>query len=109
KRGADLVVWPEAAAAFLFQPDDQYPAELASDAEYRTALLTLAKNTREPILFGAPALARADGGWDFTIAPTSCRPTARAKLMRTTTRSSWCRSASMFPPARFSASSSTRS
>jgi apolipoprotein N-acyltransferase len=65
KRGADLVVWPEAAAAFLFQPDDQYPAELASDAEYRTALLTLAKNQREPILFGAPALARADGRLGF--------------------------------------------
>ena len=44
KRGADLVVWPEAAAAFLFQPDDQYPAELASDAAYRTALLTLAQD-----------------------------------------------------------------
>ena len=65
KRGADLVVWPEAAAAFLFQPDDQYPAELASDAEYRTALLTLAKNQHEPILFGAPALARADGRLGF--------------------------------------------
>jgi apolipoprotein N-acyltransferase len=65
KRGADLIVWPEAAAAFLFQPDDQYPAELASDAEYRTALLTLAKNMRTPILFGAPALARADGHLGF--------------------------------------------
>ncbi len=65
KRGVDLVVWPEAAAAFLFQPDDQYPAELASDAEYRTALLTLAKNQHEPILFGAPALARADGRLGF--------------------------------------------
>jgi apolipoprotein N-acyltransferase len=65
KRGADLIVWPEAAAAFLFEPGDQYPAELASDAEYRTALLTLAKNMRTPILFGAPALARADGHLGF--------------------------------------------
>ncbi|HEY6301403.1 MAG TPA: apolipoprotein N-acyltransferase [Candidatus Binatus sp.] len=65
KRGADLIVWPEAAAVFLFQPDDQYPAELASDAEYRTALLTLAKTQRAPILFGAPALARADGRLGF--------------------------------------------
>jgi apolipoprotein N-acyltransferase len=65
KRGVDLVVWPEAAAAFLFQPDDQYPAELASDAEYRTALLTLAKDQRAAILFGAPALARADGRLGF--------------------------------------------
>jgi apolipoprotein N-acyltransferase len=65
KRGADLIVWPEAAAAFLFQPDDQYPAELASDAEYRTALLTLAKNIGEPLLFGAPALAVQDGRIGF--------------------------------------------
>ncbi len=65
KRGADLIVWPEAAAAFLFQPDDQYPAELANDAAYRTALLTLARNIGEPVLFGAPALAREDGRLGF--------------------------------------------
>jgi apolipoprotein N-acyltransferase len=65
RRGADLIVWPEAAAAFLFQPDDQYPAALAGDAEYRTALLTLAKNMRAPILFGAPALAQIDGHLGF--------------------------------------------
>ena len=61
KRGADLIVWPEAAAAFLFQPDDRYPAELANDAAYRAALLTLARNIGEPLLFGAPALALQDG------------------------------------------------
>jgi len=60
KRGADLIVWPEAATAFLFQPDDQYPAEFAEDAEYRTALLTLARNIGKPMLFGAPALAHQD-------------------------------------------------
>ncbi len=65
RRGADLIVWPEAAAVFLFQPDDQYPAELANDAAYRTALLTLARNMGEPILFGAPALARQDGRLGF--------------------------------------------
>ena len=43
KRGADLIVWPEAAAAFLFQPDDHYPAVLARTPSYRTALLTLAQ------------------------------------------------------------------
>src|SRR5580704_8957376 len=57
KRGADLIVWPEAAAAFLFQPDDRYPAMLTSDEPYRTTLLTLARNIGKPILFGAPALA----------------------------------------------------
>ena len=61
KRGADLIVWPEAAAAFVFQPDDQYPAMLAGDAAYRTALLTLARTQGKPLLFGAPALAQVDG------------------------------------------------
>jgi apolipoprotein N-acyltransferase len=65
QRGADLVVWPEAAAAFLFQPDDQYPAELAGDAAYRANLLTTARNLGKPILFGAPALARVDGRLGF--------------------------------------------
>ena len=50
---------------FLFQPDDQYPAELANDAAYRTALLTLARNLGKPVLFGAPALARQDGRLGF--------------------------------------------
>jgi apolipoprotein N-acyltransferase len=65
KHGADLIVWPEAAAAFLFQPDDQYPAEFATDAAYRAALLTLARNISKPVLFGAPALARQDGRIGF--------------------------------------------
>ncbi|HYR78983.1 MAG TPA: apolipoprotein N-acyltransferase, partial [Candidatus Dormibacteraeota bacterium] len=65
KRGADLIVWPEAAAAFLFQPDDRYPASLAEDAAYRQKLLTLASSTGVPILFGAPALAQLDGQLGF--------------------------------------------
>ncbi len=65
KRGADLIVWPEAAAAFLFQPDDQYPAVLANDAAYRANLLTTARNLGTPILFGAPALAQIDGRLGF--------------------------------------------
>jgi apolipoprotein N-acyltransferase len=55
KNGADLIVWPEAAAAFLFQPVDQYPPGLADDASYRRRLLQLAQDTGDPILFGAPA------------------------------------------------------
>lgn len=56
KRGADLIVWPEAAAVFFFQPDDHYPAAFAEDARYRQRLLGLARQTGDPILFGAPAL-----------------------------------------------------
>jgi apolipoprotein N-acyltransferase len=65
KHGVDLVVWPEAAAAFPFQPDDRYPASLAEDAAYRDALLKLAATIRAPILFGAPALVVRDGRLGF--------------------------------------------
>ena len=56
RQHVDLIVWPEAAATFIFQPDDRYPASLAEDAEYRSQILDLARQTGDPILFGAPAL-----------------------------------------------------
>jgi apolipoprotein N-acyltransferase len=65
RRGADLIVWPEAAAAFFFQPDDRYPAAFSDDARYRQRLLALAAQTRDPILFGAPALGVAPGRMGF--------------------------------------------
>ena len=61
KQGVDLSVWPEAAAAFFFQPDDRYPASMADDAAYRRKLLQLAADTGDTILFGAPALGVEDG------------------------------------------------
>ncbi|MBF6568518.1 MAG: apolipoprotein N-acyltransferase [Candidatus Binataceae bacterium] len=57
----DLIVWPEAAAAFLFQPTDDYPAQLIEDAQYRTRLLAAARAGGTPILFGAPAYGFQDG------------------------------------------------
>lgn len=63
--GANLIVWPEAAAAFFFQPQDRYPAAFAGDANYRARLLQLAANTGDPILFGAPALGVEDGRVGF--------------------------------------------
>jgi apolipoprotein N-acyltransferase len=65
QRGADLIVWPEAAATFFFQPDDRYPAQFADDAAYRQRLLELAARTGEPILFGAPALGVEDNRVGF--------------------------------------------
>ncbi|MBV8055646.1 MAG: apolipoprotein N-acyltransferase [Deltaproteobacteria bacterium] len=65
QRGADLIVWPEAAATFLFQPDGRYPAQLANDAAYRQQLLELAARIGEPILFGAPALGVEDNRIGF--------------------------------------------
>lgn len=63
--GADLIVWPEAAAAFFFQPTEQYPSAFANDAPYRQRLLQLAADTRDPILFGAPALGVQEGRLGF--------------------------------------------
>lgn len=63
--GADLIVWPEAAAAFFFQPTEQYPNAFAEDAPYRQRLLQLAADTHDPILFGAPALGTEDGRLGF--------------------------------------------
>jgi len=65
RRGADLIVWPEAAAAFFFQPDDYYPPRFAEDAAYRQRLLALAASTGDPILFGAPALGIEDNRVGF--------------------------------------------
>jgi apolipoprotein N-acyltransferase len=65
QRGADLIVWPEAAATFFFQPNDRYPARFADDAAYRQRLLQLAARTGEPILFGAPALGVEDNRIGF--------------------------------------------
>jgi len=58
----DLVIWPEAAAAFLFQPTTAYPPRFAGDAVYRDRLLKLAADTDVPIPFGAPALGVAADG-----------------------------------------------
>jgi apolipoprotein N-acyltransferase len=60
RENADLIVWPEAAATFWFQPDDRYPARAAEDAGYRNELLKLARDLGKPILFGAPALVVHD-------------------------------------------------
>jgi apolipoprotein N-acyltransferase len=60
KQSADLIVWPEAAATFVFQPDDRYPAFAADDVNYRNAQLQLARDIGKPILFGAPALIARD-------------------------------------------------
>lgn len=65
KNGANLIVWPEAAAAFLFQPTGQYPPALADDAAYRQRLLQLARDTGDPILFGAPAAGVEEGRVGF--------------------------------------------
>lgn len=65
RRGVDLIVWPEAAAAFFVQPDANYPAAFAEDAHYRQQLLELARRVHEPILLGAPALGVEDGRVGF--------------------------------------------
>jgi apolipoprotein N-acyltransferase len=57
----NVIIWPEAAAAFYVQPTALYPPMLADDAAYRQRLLELARRIGVPILFGAPAFGIADG------------------------------------------------
>lgn len=52
----DLIVWPETAALFIFQPLDAYPAALTKDQAYRRRVLEMARAMNTPILLGAPAL-----------------------------------------------------
>jgi len=65
QHGAQVIIWPEAAAAFLFQPENRYPVQLAIDANYRARLLELARTIGKPILFGAPALGIENGMQGF--------------------------------------------
>ncbi|HYA33993.1 MAG TPA: apolipoprotein N-acyltransferase, partial [Candidatus Binataceae bacterium] len=65
RHGVDVVIWPESAAEFLFQPDDHYPPQFADEAAYREATLKLARATGDALLFGAPALGSEDGRRGF--------------------------------------------
>jgi apolipoprotein N-acyltransferase len=53
---ADLIIWPETAAPFLFQRTEFYPAGMQRDRTYRRRLLQLARTLHRPLLFGAPSL-----------------------------------------------------
>ena len=57
----DLVIWPECAAMFIFQPDDRYSFAMAADAAYRRSLVEFARDSEVPILFGALAFRQAHG------------------------------------------------
>ena len=52
----DLIIWPESAVSFYFQPDATYPPQFLTDLAYRNRLLDLAQKTGTPILFGADAI-----------------------------------------------------
>jgi apolipoprotein N-acyltransferase len=49
--GAELIIWPEASAPFVF---DEEP-------DYQRAIRALAASTGRPLLFGSPAIAARDG------------------------------------------------
>ncbi len=109
RQGADLIVWPEAAATFLFQPDDRYPAMAADDANYRNQLLQLARGLGKPILFGAPALVVRDERVTGFANRAYLVLASRGRSQPGTTRSIWCPSANTFRSARCSDFSSTAS
>ncbi len=95
--GAELVVWPETAAPFFFQDESELRERVIAHRSPATGSgsSSAARRTATP---RAPSRS--------TIGCTWCIPTARP--IATTTRCSWCRSASTFRSRR-SSSSSTRS
>jgi apolipoprotein N-acyltransferase len=60
-QGAELVVWPEASAPFVFAEDDVYasdPPRFAPDHRLRERFVGFVRALGVPVLFGAPALAK---------------------------------------------------
>ncbi len=58
----DLVIWPETAAPFFFIAQADYSdGPLQFHRAYHDRLLKLVRDTRQPLLFGAPALDFSDG------------------------------------------------
>lgn len=58
----DLVIWPETAAPFVFLAQAEYlDGPLRFHRAYHDRLLKLVRETRQPLLFGAPALDFSEG------------------------------------------------
>jgi len=56
----DLTIWPETAAPFIFIAAAEY-GTFQSHRAYHDRLLKLVRDTRQPLLFGAPALDFQNG------------------------------------------------
>ena len=56
KSHPDVIVWPENAIGFLFQPGGFYPNAFELERKYQDKILALASAAHTPILFGAPSL-----------------------------------------------------
>ncbi len=59
--GAELVIWPEASAPFVFASDELYavePERFAEDRARRDELLAFFRDLHRPLLFGSPTLTR---------------------------------------------------
>ncbi len=59
REGAELVVWPEASAPYVFAADaiyDREPELLADDRQWRDRMLLFVRELRVPLLFGSAVL-----------------------------------------------------
>lgn len=54
--GSNLIIWPEAATGFIFEPLNAYPYILRIQAPYWEKLTRLAAGVNTPILVGSPAM-----------------------------------------------------
>jgi apolipoprotein N-acyltransferase len=91
--GAELAVWPEASAPFVFASNEFYsldPERFAQDRRLREDLLDFVRALGRPLLLGSPALVRRDLGrgevWrslnrSLLIEPTAAVPTHYDKMI----------------------------
>ena len=71
-QGADLVVWPEASAPFVFAEDDIYasdPPRFAPDRHLRERLVGFVRALGVPVLLGASALTKRAVGHGVALSP----------------------------------------
>jgi apolipoprotein N-acyltransferase len=71
-QGVDLIVWPEAAAPFVFAEDEVYATDaprFAADRQLRERTITFVRGLGTPLLFGAPALAKRTVGRGLVWSP----------------------------------------
>lgn len=64
-RGADLVVWPETSAPYVFAEDEVYasdPPRFAADRQSRDRMIAFVQSLGRPLLFGSPALTKRSVG-----------------------------------------------
>ncbi len=74
EQGADLVVWPETSAPYVFAENEVYetdPARFTADRQSRDRMVAFVRALGTPLLFGSPALVERAVGRGRTWSPVN--------------------------------------